>query len=461
MGSIDVNIMTKVDKTNYIKGEALPAIYNDAHAALRGFANSKLNSSIILSAGLNPRLYSYISSFDDFFPNINGEIKKKIVLKVSDFRSALIQGKFLAKKGIWVSEYRIESGLNCGGHSFVKEAALLGPVLQEFKDKKTELIESNYKLFEKALIEMNKELPDRKPNLKVTAQGGVGTSEEHNFLLDYYNLDSVGWGSPFLLVPDVVNVDDYTLNELKIAKEDDLFLSNMSPLGVPFNSLRNNSKSIENQKYIDEGRPGSPCPKKYVELYNTEFSKKPICVASRRYQYNKIKELDSKDLNTEDYKSEFDKITEKACICVGLGTPALLNNNIETEVEGSGVSVCPGPNLAYFSKVVKLREMVDHIYGRVNIIRRKDRPNIFVKELMLYVNFLKNKYNDALKSSDFAEFKQVNRFADDLVKGIEYYKQTFASLKESFQDSKEEILSELDENLAKIISIKMQTQKVV
>ena len=66
---------------------------------------------------MNPRLYGYIANFKDFFPDVNGKIKKKIVLKVSDYRSAIIQGKFLAKKGLWVSEYRIESGLNCGGHA--------------------------------------------------------------------------------------------------------------------------------------------------------------------------------------------------------------------------------------------------------------------------------------------------------------------------------------------------------
>ena len=44
MGSIDVNIMTKVDKTNYFKKEELPSEYNDAHAGLRGYANSNLAS---------------------------------------------------------------------------------------------------------------------------------------------------------------------------------------------------------------------------------------------------------------------------------------------------------------------------------------------------------------------------------------------------------------------------------
>ena len=50
-GNIDVNIMSKVDKNNVnADGEVLEAIYSDALASLRGFANSNLESSIILSA---------------------------------------------------------------------------------------------------------------------------------------------------------------------------------------------------------------------------------------------------------------------------------------------------------------------------------------------------------------------------------------------------------------------------
>ena len=85
-GSIDVNIMTKLDKENYMNGETLPHEFNDAHAALRGFAQSNLESSIVLSAGMNPRLYAYMENFDDFYPDQNGFLKKKIILKVSDYR---------------------------------------------------------------------------------------------------------------------------------------------------------------------------------------------------------------------------------------------------------------------------------------------------------------------------------------------------------------------------------------
>ena len=189
MGSIDVNIMTKVDKDNYRQGEKLPMEYNDAHAALRGYANSNLSSSLILSAGMNPRLYSYMEGFKDFYPDAVGEIKKKIVLKVSDFKSALIQGKFLAKKGLWVSEYRIESGLNCGGHAFATEGFLLGPILAEFRDKRDELTKSVKEVLMQALRDKKFIIPKKELEVKVTAQGGVGTAEEHDFLIDHYKVD--------------------------------------------------------------------------------------------------------------------------------------------------------------------------------------------------------------------------------------------------------------------------------
>ena len=140
---------------------------------------------------MNPRLYGYISNFDDFYPNENGYIKKKIVLKVSDYRSAIIQGKFLAKKGLWVSEYRIESGLNCGGHAFATDGLLMGPILSEFRDNKDELVKQTYEVLLSGLASAERVIPENILPIKITAQGGVGTPDEQSFLIDHYNLDSV------------------------------------------------------------------------------------------------------------------------------------------------------------------------------------------------------------------------------------------------------------------------------
>ncbi|MDO9512411.1 MAG: hypothetical protein Q7J34_11680 [Bacteroidales bacterium] len=443
MGSIDVNIMTKIDKDNYINNIKLPVEYNDAHAALRGFANSDLKSSVVLSAGMNPRLYGYLENFEDFYPDINGQIKKKIVLKVSDYRSALIQGKFLAKKGLWVSEYRIESGLNCGGHAFATDGYLMGPILAEFRDNRKDLIQSVNELLVKALADKNRAVPSSLLPLKITAQGGVGTAEEHQFLIDYYEVDSVGWGTPFLLVPEATSVDEETINRLIDAKEDDLYLSNISPLGVPFNNLRGNTKDIEKLALAYTGRPGSPCPKKFVAL-NNEFTEKGICPASRQYQTLKIKELKEEGLTKEEFQSRFDKVIEKSCICVGLGTSMLISHDMDTKVEGEGVSVCPGPNMAYFSRKMSLREMTDHIYGRTNVITRTDRPNMFIKELKIYIDFLKNKIDETSLSMTNKQESHLLNFGKNLKDGISYYQKMFSDLKDKFEDKKSGILIELD-----------------
>ena len=425
-GEIDVNIMTKVDKDNFIKHEQLPIEFNDAHAALRGFAKSDLSSSVVLSAGMNPRLYSYFENFSAFFPDINLELKKKIILKVSDFRSALIQGNFLAKKGLWVSEYRIESGLNCGGHAFATDGLLLGPILEEFKSKKNQLIQSAHELLTKALELKNKPIPTEPLSLKITAQGGVGTSEEHLFLLDHYEMDSIGWGSPFLLVPEATSVDIETRNLLANAKEDDFYLSAISPLGIPFNTVKGTSNEKWKQKRIHENKAGSSCPKRLLAL-SKEYENEGLCMASKKYQDIKLTELEStkNDMSIVEFKKQKETITEKTCLCVGLANSAYMENDIEIKGQQQGIVICPGPNLAYFDKVVSLTEMVQHIYGNANLISHKNRPNMFVKELKMYVDYLKNELANCSETITSAQIKKWQTFKNNVSVGIDYYENLF------------------------------------
>ncbi len=440
-GSIDVNIMTKVDKDNFIKDKQLPTTYNDAHAALRGFAQSKLSSSVVLSAGMNPRLYSYIEQFDDFFPDINNQLKKKIILKVSDFRSAMIQGNFLAKKGLWVSEYRIESGLNCGGHAFATEGLLFGPILEEFKQRKNELIESSHSLMISTLQSKDKPVPFLPLEMKITVQGGVGTAEEHQFLISNYNIDSVGWGSPFLLVPEATSVDSETRKLLINAKENDFYTSNISPLGVPFNTVRGTSNEILRKTKGIKNRYGSSCPKKLLAL-NKEYSPKGLCTASKKYQDLKIEQLEKENL--EQYVNLKNEITEKACLCVGLVNSAYLENDIEIKGEKQGVVVCPGPNLAYFDKEVSLSEMIKHIYGNANILSDLYRPNIFINELKMYVDHLKKGVQESLNDTTVLNQKKWKTFKQNLLDGIVYYENLLKNTS-FFQLEKETIKNELQE----------------
>jgi hypothetical protein len=443
IGDIDVNIMTKLDGPNYNGKEQLPIEQNNAHVALRGFAKSDLESSIVLSAGMNPRLFGYMENFEDFYPDAKGKLKKKIILKVSDYRSALIQGKFFAKKGLWISEYRVESGLNCGGHAFASDGYLLGPILEEFKNNRETLLQTTFEMFKAALERKERPIPNKIPQIKLTAQGGVGTADEHQFLIDHYDVDSVGWGTPFMLVPEATTVDEHTMKVLSDAREEDLYLSKASPLGVPFNNVRGSSKDIERKELAAAGKPGSPCPKRFL-AFNTEYSERPLCTASTQFINIKLKELNAENLSKEEYDKRYDTITEKECLCNGLSSASLIVNNLDIKMEGEAVSVCPGPNMAYYSGKFSLKEMVDHIYGRINILNTNNRPNMFIKELKMYVDYLKDKIDEASIPFTTKQIKYFKTFQTNLNNGIEYYKKMFSENRDSLKETYDNVISDLE-----------------
>jgi hypothetical protein len=453
-GKIDVNIMTKVDKINFDKeGNELPREFSDALSALRGFAESDLESSVVFSAGMNPALYGYAEQFADFFPDQNGKIKKGIILKVSDYRSALIQGRFLAKKGLWVSEFRIESGLNCGGHAFATDGLLIGPILEEFKTNRSDLRQVLFDTCQKALTDKGNPLLREDINPKITYQGGIGTASEDKFLMDYYQLDGTGWGSPFLLVPEATSVDKDTLDRLIKSRKSDYYLSHASPLGVPFNNLRNSSGEEQRLSRIDKNKPGSPCYKKFLS-FSTEFSSKPICTASREYQNLKLKKY--AEGNTT--QSEMEEVLEKDCLCEGLSAAVILSQGEEPRRNLKAVTICPGPNLAYFKGVFSLKEMLDHIYGKVSIVLDPERPQVFVKELQLYVQHLQHEISKVLpeKSQKFESY--VEKFKNNLAEGINYYQDLIASFpldREEVMENMKRQLQEIKEKIAGLEPVKV------
>jgi len=459
-GEIDVNIMTKVDKDNFNKNQQLPVEFNDAHASLRGFANSNLSSSVVLSAGMNPRLYAYFENFPVFYPDADNKLQKKIILKVSDFRSAMIQGNFLAKKGLWVSEYRIESGLNCGGHAFATDGYLLGPILEEFKQKKEQLIQSAHELMVKALELKGMPVPEKPFELKITVQGGVGTAEEHDFLLEHYQVDSVGWGSPFLLVPEATSVDRETRALLQKAKEDDFYLSPLSPLGIPFNAVKGTTNEFYRNKRIQEDKAGSSCPKKYLAL-SKEYGPKGMCPASKNYQDLKLEELNAEkdSLTKEAFERRKNIITEKACLCVGLANASYLENNIKIKGQPQGVVICPGPNLAYFDKEVSLLDMVKHIYGNGSVLGNKERPNVIINELKMYMDYLKNEINSFSDQITAAQVKKLKAFKSNLNEGIEYYQSLIAN-NNWFEKSKQNIEKQLKQYKDELFDLCIPEQEV-
>ncbi len=444
-GSIDANIMSKSDwNTSGVGGYEDPTV-TDAAEALRGFAKSTLNSAIVFSAGMNPRLYGYAGHFDEFFPDEQGRLRKTIILKVSDYRSAVIQGKFLAKRGLWVSEYRIESGLNCGGHAFATKGLLLGPILEEFKKSRESLREQLRSLHKKACARLGKTPLESVPQMRVTVQGGIGTAAENQFLMEHYGVDSTGWATPFLLVPEVSNIDDEHLKKLCEATAGDVFLSNSSPFGLPFWNLRDSASENARRQRIADGRPGHNCTTGYCRLFNTEFTKVPICVGARVYQSKKLAQLEDADLGDEQRAMLREDVLAKSCICHDLAGGATRKNNIDPEAMPA---VCCGPAISDFSKVASLEEMVDHIYGRKPLPMAAGREHMFARELRIYMDSLREEIKRfalglSIRTPDYFE-----EYLANLADAVAYYRELAVEFQQ--EDLRKQLGKELEQLKAEV-----------
>ena len=69
---------------------------------------------------------------------------------------------------------------------------------------------------------------------------------------------------------------------------------------------------------------------------------------------------------------------------------------------------------------------------------------MFIKELKLYIDFLKNKIEETSASATNKEKNGLVSFVENLKSGIQYYETLFSEIKGKFEDKKNSIFSELE-----------------
>jgi len=250
-------------------------------------------------------------------------------------------------------------------------------------------------------------------------QGGIGIHGEARRMTETYGVDATGWGTPFLLVPETGCVDPDLFDLMQNSGVEDLYLSGASPMGVPFNNLRNTTSEKWASKQYVAGRPGSACPKKYL-VSNTEFTERPICTASCTYQGKRLGQIASGNGSEDEKKQSSKAILEKTCLCEHLANSALMALGIAKPASIPTV-VCPGPNLAWFNRLYTLKEMIDHIYDRGTSLVSAERPHMFAQEFVLSVD----QFEQLVVAFDGcpAELKRLEGYKDNLEKEAENCRQ--------------------------------------
>ena len=107
---------------------------------------------------------------------------------------------------------------------------------------------------------------------------------------------------------------------------------------------------------------------------------------------------------------------------------------------------------------MSLKEITDHIYGRANVITRTDRPNMFIKELSIYIDYYQSKLNEVRNEFSEKQRLYLELFATNLESGIAYYTKLFKQKKLVRSALSAKFLKELELNTQKLAALGAQLQ---
>jgi hypothetical protein len=77
--------------------------------------------------------------------------------------------------------------------------------------------------------------------------------------------------------------------------------------------------------------------------------------------------------------------------------------------------------------------MVDHIYGRNNVLNATPRPNMFMAELEMVIDYFRGEIKKSLPAPNEIRIKYLNEFKSNLLNGIAYYEKLVPEMTEAGQ----------------------------
>jgi predicted PolB exonuclease-like 3'-5' exonuclease len=98
--------------------------------------------------------------------------------------------------------------------------------------------------------------------------------------------------------------------------------------------------------------------------------------------------------------------------------------------------------------------MVGHIYGRLQLLCDTYRPNMFINELRLYIDYMKSELQKRLETWNVKEQKYFDSFRKNLGDGIAHYKELIPQLideSERYREMMHQELLALEQELIELV----------
>jgi hypothetical protein len=102
--------------------------------------------------------------------------------------------------------------------------------------------------------------------------------------------------------------------------------------------------------------------------------------------------------------------------------------------------------------------MADHIYGRIDLLKGKNRPNMFVNELRLYMEYMTEEVERVRLKLSNQTHEYFEGYKLNLLNGIVYYREQADNL---VAKGRESFLSQLDTMAAEIDAMVLPASPVL
>jgi hypothetical protein len=124
-------------------------------------------------------------------------------------------------------------------------------------------------------------------------------------------------------------------------------------------------------------------------------------------------------------------------LCHDLAGAVSLNHDTDRKATPA---ICCGPNIRNFNRIFSMEEMIDHIYGRLSLVFKSERPHMFIEEMRLNLDYLKEEialFSQRISNRQAGFF---DSFKNKLLEGIDYYRDL---TKQFIEEQRERFLEDL------------------